>query len=81
MKANARKAFNELKKAGFSVWEDLRWSSPGSGAHFEISGEDGLGFCYYDDYDGEACGVAAILKKNKLYFEWYNAGVAAVYDG
>lgn len=76
MKRNARNAFNALKKAGFSVWEDRRWSE---GAHFEISGEEGL-LDYWNDYWGDEIGINPILKKYGLYFEWINAGVAGVYD-
>lgn len=77
MKRNARTAFSRLQKKGFTVWERLNWSR---GAHFEISGEDAMGPDYYSDYWGEKCGLKDILEEQGLYFEWVNAGVAAVYD-
>lgn len=78
MKSNARKAFNALKKAGITVIDPDR----GWGGHFAISGEnaDEGGINYYSDYFGEGGPVPGILSKHGLYFEWVNAGVAAVYD-
>ena len=79
MKRNARKAFNELKKIGVSVFEGNGWG--GENSHFEISGENGdfNGIDYYERPEG-CKQLRDILKKNGLYFEWINAGVAAVYD-
>jgi hypothetical protein len=78
MKRNARNAFNALKKAGITVIDpDREW-----GGHFAISGEAGdlNGLDYWADAGGDSTPVPGILNKYKLYYEWVNAGVAAVYD-
>jgi|TARA_R100001594_G_scaffold19347_2_gene37747 hypothetical protein len=86
MKANARKAFKELKNKGVHVLDPDR----GWGGHFAISGElygDGSEgdqpnkkLDYYEDFWGANTIIPDILDKHGLYFEWVNGGVAAVYD-
>ena len=85
MKANARKAFNDLKAIGAPVIEDA-WSDS---AHFSISGEenyDEIWASYYCEYGlfadtfGVNPKIEAILKKHDLFSEWANPGVLNVYD-
>ena len=86
MKRHARKAFTELKNKGVHVLDPDR----GWGGHFamstEVWGDGSTGddpdkrLDYYEDYWGESTIIPAILAKHGLYFEWYNAGVVAVYD-
>ena len=93
MNANAKRAYEALKKIGAPVLSpDLGW-----GGHFAISGEyygrddgfyegskdfdpDGnLWFDYYENYWGSDH-INDILKKHGLFAEWINAGVLGVYD-
>jgi hypothetical protein len=77
MKRHARNALNALTKAGITVHEFAGW-----GGYFAISGESGdlNGLDYWADASGDSSIVPGILSKYGLYFEWVNAGVAAVYD-
>lgn len=78
MKANARKAFNKLKKLGCPVRE---WHSNDRG-HFWIDAEsdnnDGW-LDYWSNYQGSDQ-LNEILNSNNLYWEWYNPGYGCVYD-
>jgi|TARA_R110000822_G_scaffold4503_1_gene19380 hypothetical protein len=86
MKANARKAFEALKKIGAPVSEN-DW---GYNEYFIISGEDNypeIWADYYREFGGPGLddfGVSLkinkILDKFGLFGEWINAGVLGVYD-
>ncbi len=82
--ANVKAAFDELVAIGAPVMMN-DW-----GGHFNISGEsnyDGMVWAdYYNEYElesldcfGVAKSINKILKKHKLWCEWYNAGVLCVY--
>jgi hypothetical protein len=82
------KAFNELKEMGAPVYHlGKGWSGE---ALFTISGEenyDEIWADYYNEYQlsslddfGVNEKVLKVLKKYKLFAEWYNAGVLEVYN-
>lgn len=81
MKANARKCYNELKKLGCPVKE---WAYDNSRGHFWIDAEESgasewLDYWNSNMYFGNAK-LNEVLSKHGLYFEWYNAGHANVYN-
>jgi hypothetical protein len=81
MKANARKAMNELKKMGVPVFErsDIEY--------FGISAEEEDSYKWLD-YWGEYRGncvwvneeIENVLDKYDLFAEWENPGYMVVYD-
>ena len=81
MKANARKAFNKLKKLGCPVRE---WSPRNSSerGHFWLDAEsvDNEGWLdYWSNYQGSDQ-LNEILNSHDLYWEWHNPGYGCVYD-
>lgn len=79
MKANARKAFNKLKKLGCPVRESDYHTDRG---HFWLDAEssDNEGWLdYWYNYQGSDQ-LNEILNSNNLYWEWYNPGYGCVYD-
>jgi len=83
MKNHAKKAFNALRKMGIQVREadESKWADRG---HFWIDCECGdtattMALEYYSNYEGSD-ELNKILDDNGLYFEWYNAAFACVYD-
>ena len=87
MKANARRAYNALKKAGAPVF--IRDDGPNS-AHFHVSGEEGGKSENWVDYWNEAAArwggdtvnpkLTEILAEHGLFGEWETAGSVAVWD-
>jgi hypothetical protein len=78
MKANARKAFNKLKKLGCPVRE---WHGNDRG-HFWIDAESDINdgwLDYWSNYQGHDK-LNEILNSHDLYWEWYNPGYGCVYD-
>ena len=80
MMPHAAQAFVELQKAGCPVKE---WHSDERG-HFWIDAEETAAGDWLDYWNMSLVGgsdrLNRILKKHGLYFEWYNAGYAHVYD-
>jgi hypothetical protein len=83
MKANFRKAFDELKKIGVPVYE--RDDMDG---RFQISAEDPESYKWCDYYDegrrsdwafGVNPKVDSVLAKHGLFAEWINPGELGVY--
>ncbi|QGH74780.1 hypothetical protein MAL1_00001 [Bacteriophage DSS3_MAL1] len=83
MKANERKAFNELKAIGAPVIE--RPEGDGDGP-FVLSAEDNDSRIWADYYSpefglfGVAQDVTDILESNGLFAEWINPGMVGVYQ-
>lgn len=79
MKANARKAFNKLKKLGCPVMESDIY--PGRG-HFWLDAESSTNegwLDYWSNYFGSDK-LNEILTAHDLYWEWHNPGYGCVYD-
>lgn len=80
MKANARKAFNKLKKLGCPVKE---WYNDERG-HFWIDGEEegaGEWLDYWNnDLSFGSDQLNSILNSNGLYWEWENSVIGHVHD-
>jgi hypothetical protein len=82
MKANFRKAFNELKKMGVPVYEREDMNG-----RFQISAEEPDSYLWANYYaynrDGWDFGVNPtvdrVLKKHGLFSEWINPGELGVY--
>lgn len=85
----AKRAFEALKKIGAPVHHlGEGWSG---NALFSISGESNypeMWADYYNEYQlsflddfGVNEKINEVLKKYKLYAEWYNPGVLEVYEG
>lgn len=78
MKANARKAFNKLKKLGCPVRE---WHHNDRG-HFWIDAESDTNegwLDYWSNYEGSE-ELNEILNSHDLYWEWHNPAYGCVYD-
>lgn len=83
MQANAKKAFEELKKMGVPVKD-----APDHGGHFWISAEEENSHEWLDYYDGLKSWsdwmindkIHAVLEKHNLFAEWYNPAYVIVYD-
>lgn len=87
MKANFKKAFNELQRMGAPVYEG-GWNGEDT---FRISGEDNYdadkNFYLWADYYAMDYGdfgvnpeITKVLDKFGLFAEWVNPGVLSVYN-
>jgi len=88
MKRHARRAFNKLKKLKINVVDSKEYNECGDyRGHFWIGCEGGmrgedhteLHVDYYSKFWGSD-ELNEILDAEGLYFEWYNAAYANVYD-
>lgn len=85
MKANFRKAFNELKKMGVPVYE-----RDDMGGRFQISAEEPESHKWADYYEGGGMHpdwifgvnpkIHSVLRKYDLFAEWINPGELGVYN-
>ncbi len=83
MKANVRKAYEELRKLNIAVQGDTEWDTEGN-YHFwiwceGITDETQDHLDYYSLYWGSTQ-INEILKKHELYFEWQNPAQANIYS-